>query len=77
MRRKFASALMHKPLKVLCDLGGWKDPSTVLKCYQLPDQEEMREALEDRKRVAGPTEARESTAGVAQGYAEEKPRPRS
>ncbi len=56
LRRKFASDLMHKPLKVLCELGGWKDPSTVLKCYQLPDQEEMREALEDRKRVAGPTE---------------------
>ena len=59
MRRKFASDLMHKPLKVLCELGGWKDPSTVLKCYQLPDQAEMREALEDRRRVSNGTEQRE------------------
>ncbi len=53
LRRKFATDLMHQPLKVLCKLGGWKDPSTVLECYQHPDQGEMREALEDRKRVAG------------------------
>jgi hypothetical protein len=51
LRRKFASDLMHKPLKVLSELGGWKNPQTILICYQHPDQEQLREALLDRRRV--------------------------
>jgi len=34
LRRKFASDLMDQPLKVLCELGGWKTAKTVLECYQ-------------------------------------------
>ncbi|MYA40658.1 MAG: site-specific integrase [Gemmatimonadetes bacterium] len=34
LRRKFASDLMDLPLKVLCELGGWKEAQTVLRCYQ-------------------------------------------
>ncbi|WP_420447283.1 tyrosine-type recombinase/integrase [Candidatus Palauibacter sp.] len=34
LRRKFASDLMAQPLKVLCELGGWKNAKTVLQCYQ-------------------------------------------
>ena len=34
LRRKFASDLMDQPLKVLCELGGWKTAQTVLQCYQ-------------------------------------------
>ena len=34
LRRKFASDLMDQPLKVLCELGGWKTARTVLQCYQ-------------------------------------------
>ena len=34
LRRKFASDLMDQPLKVLCELGGWKNAKTVLNCYQ-------------------------------------------
>ena len=34
LRRKFASDLMDQPLKVLCELGGWKTAKTVLQCYQ-------------------------------------------
>jgi integrase len=34
LRRKFASDLMSQPLKVLCELGGWKTPLTVMQCYQ-------------------------------------------
>ena len=48
LRRKFASDLMDQPLKVLCDLGGWKDAQTVLKCYQRADQGRLRKALEYR-----------------------------
>ena len=40
------------PLKDLCYLGGWKEPQTVLKCYQRADETTMRQALESRKQLA-------------------------
>ena len=49
LRRKFASDLMEKPLKVLCQLGGWKTPDTLLECYQRADEGQLREALEHRR----------------------------
>ena len=52
LRRKFASDLMHKPLKVLSELGGWKNPQTILICYQHPDQDQLREALKGRRRAS-------------------------
>ena len=48
---RFASELMDKPLKVLCDLGGWKEAKTVLDCYQRPNEDQLREALSDRRRA--------------------------
>ena len=39
------------PLKVLCELGGWKEAHTVLKCYQRADETQLREALASRPRV--------------------------
>ena len=51
LRRKFASDLMDQPLKVLCELGGWKTAKTVLQCYQRADEAQLREALESRRRV--------------------------
>ena len=51
LRRKFASDLMNQPLKVLCELGGWKTAQTVLQCYQRADQEQLRKALEDRRKA--------------------------
>ena len=51
LRRKFASDLMDQPLKVLCELGGWKTAKTVLQCYQRPDERQLRKALEDRRRA--------------------------
>ena len=53
LRRKFASDLMNQPLKVLCELGGWKTPHTVLECYQRPDAGQLRMALEGRRRIRG------------------------
>ena len=50
LRRKFASDLMDQPLKVLCDLGGWKEARTVLQCYQHTDEVQLRTALEARRR---------------------------
>ncbi|MYG24199.1 MAG: tyrosine-type recombinase/integrase [Gemmatimonadetes bacterium] len=50
LRRKFASDLMDQPLKVLCELGGWKTAKTVLQCYQKADEGQLRKALEARRR---------------------------
>ena len=49
LRRKFASDLMDQPLKALCELGGWKNAKTVLNCYQMPGEEQLRKALEARR----------------------------
>ena len=49
LRRKFASDLMNQPLKVLCELGGWKTAQTVLQCYQRADEGQLRKALESRR----------------------------
>jgi hypothetical protein len=49
LRRKFASELKDVPLRDLCELGGWKDPQTILKCYQQPDERTMRAALANRR----------------------------
>ena len=54
LRRKFASDLMDQPLKVLCELGGWKTAQTVLQCYQRADEDRLRKALQDRRRVSIP-----------------------
>ena len=51
LRRKFASDLMDQPLKVLCELGGWKTAKTVLQCYQTADKGQLRKALESRRRT--------------------------
>ena len=52
LRRKFATELKATPLVDLCALGGWKEPQTVLKCYQRPDAQTMRAALDRRERLA-------------------------
>jgi integrase len=52
LRRQFATELKHTPLRDLCHLGGWKDPQTVLKCYQKPDVATMRAALEARSAMS-------------------------
>ena len=53
LRRKFATDLMGLPLKVLCDLGGWKEAQTVLRCYQHTDEVQLRTALDSRPRKDG------------------------
>lgn len=50
-RRTFATELKAAPLKDLCALGGWKDPQTILKCYQRADPVTMRQALAARIRL--------------------------
>ena len=64
LRRKFASDLMDQPLKVLCELGGWKNAKTVLNCYQRPDEGQLRKALEARRGARATEESR--LAGIKQ-----------
>lgn len=49
LRRLFANELRETNLKDLCALGGWKSAHTVLTCYQQPDEQVMRTALEQRR----------------------------
>lgn len=42
---------MHKPLKVLRQLGGWKTERTVSECYQHADEKQLRERLRNRRRA--------------------------
>lgn len=51
LRRKFATELKHAPLCDLSYLGGWKEPQTVVKCYQQPDRATMRRALATREQL--------------------------
>lgn len=51
LRRKFATELKKAPLRDLAYLGGWKSPQTVVLVYQQPDEETMRQALEQRTRL--------------------------
>jgi hypothetical protein len=49
LRRKFGSELKEVPLTDLSALGGWSDFKTIIRCYQQPDQTNMRRALERRR----------------------------
>lgn len=53
LRRKFATELKGASLKDLSQLGGWKDPQTILKCYQSADEESIRAALAERSVLRG------------------------
>jgi integrase len=59
LRRAFATAMKHAPLRDLAYLGGWKSVSTVVEVYQQPDDATMRAALEARR----PIEARAQQHG--------------
>ncbi|MEJ2548706.1 MAG: hypothetical protein P8125_12990 [Gemmatimonadota bacterium] len=53
LRLKFATELRGASLKDLSQLGGWKVPQTILKCYQSADEESMRAALAERRVLRG------------------------
>ena len=46
LRRKFATERRHYSLADLQHLGGWKDHQTILKCYQRPELDELRAAMQ-------------------------------
>lgn len=52
LRRKFANDLDgNASLKTIADLGGWKKPETVIRCYLKSNEGAQREALKHRKVV--------------------------
>jgi hypothetical protein len=52
-RRNFASELRHVGLRDLSDLGGWKGPMTVVKCYLRSSEDAMRAAHAGRRVLEG------------------------
>ena len=49
--RESASDLVGQPLKVLCELRGWKTARTVLQCYQRADEDWLRKAFVEYREV--------------------------
>jgi len=51
LRRKLATDLLDEDvaLRTIQDIGGWKDPNTVVKVYQKSTTEQQRRALEARR----------------------------
>jgi integrase len=54
LRRQFATELKGTPIADLKALGGWKNEKTILECYQQPDEQTMRRALEQRQSLHAP-----------------------
>ncbi len=48
-RRRWATLRKHLPLKDVAAAGGWHDLTTLLTCYQQPDEETMREVVDYEK----------------------------
>jgi hypothetical protein len=53
------------PLRDVAAAGGWRDPTTLLKCYQQPDEETMRRVVwEAPKLLSRPVRRLEVTPNV-------------
>jgi integrase len=50
-RRKFATDMKELPTRDLMAAGGWRDVGTLLKCYQQPEEDRIREAQAKRRRA--------------------------
>ncbi len=51
-RRRWATKRKHLPLRDVAEAGGWKDLTTLLTCYQQPDEETMRQVVDYEKPAA-------------------------
>lgn len=53
LRRKMATDLLDVDvaLRTIADLGGWKEPMTIVKCYQKSNADQQRRALEARRKL--------------------------
>ena len=48
-RRLWATERKDLPVKDVAAAGGWQDVTTLLKCYQQPDEETLRSVVEDER----------------------------
>lgn len=51
-RRRWATLRKHLPLRDVAAAGGWRDLTTLLTCYQQPDEETLREVVDYQKPAA-------------------------
>jgi integrase len=51
-RRRWATTRKHLPLTDVAAAGGWRDLTTLLTCYQQPDEETLREVVDYEKPAA-------------------------
>ena len=51
-RRRWATTRKHLPLRDVAAAGGWKDLTTLLTCYQQPDEETMRQVVDYERPAA-------------------------
>jgi integrase len=51
-RRRWATSRKHLPLVDVAAAGGWRDLTTLLTCYQQPDEETLREVVDYQKPAA-------------------------
>jgi len=62
-RRGYATARKDLPLKDVAAAGGWKDITTLVTCYQQPDDDTLRRVVEcPEPRSSSSAPAREQTA---------------
>ena len=52
LRRRWATKRKHLPLRDVAEAGGWRDLTTLLTCYQQPDEETLREVVDYEKPAA-------------------------
>lgn len=53
-RRLWATERKDLSLKDVAAAGGWKDVTTLLGCYQQPDEDTLRDVLDYQKGQEGP-----------------------
>jgi hypothetical protein len=51
-RRLWATERKGLPVKDVAAAGGWKDITTLINCYQQPDEETLRAVVEFRRKLS-------------------------
>ena len=52
-RRKWATERKNMPLKDVAQAGGWRDPITLIKCYQQPDEATLTRVVLEAPKLSG------------------------
>ncbi|KPK82199.1 MAG: hypothetical protein AMS25_03220 [Gemmatimonas sp. SM23_52] len=52
-RRKWATERKHLPLKDVAEAGGWREPQTLIRCYQQSDEAAFTSVMLDAPKLNG------------------------